>query len=341
MTSIATLVRLNAFAFVCHLISGVLGVILAKQSNPAVYAYAPLVEFSSNTTAGVFTPTPKQIFKTGAFTGLILFAFITAGFHIIYIMILLSPSLDAFIRRRLVDSSSLMPLRWVEYGITATIISAWGQLSIGNDSFYFFLTMLTSGFSFQFFGLLLEKLDCFNKKDRNIAEVIWNIASLINISPVAILLYQLFASRTHNQQIFIYNIAPYALWFQSFGVIAWLTFIRYHQFKDRAFSEKWYLVLSLSTKLTIFWLGFSTFREISVKQGWVAATPGVDWYRVRMTAAYLPFGLVFFVALNDAMDWWRQNPTVVNAPVRQYILEEEPVTRRSRSQRPALREFSL
>jgi len=295
-----SLVVLNVFALVCHTVSGALGVILARQSNPKVSAYAPLVEFGSGqNVTQIFREMPKEIFKVGAFTGLILFAFITAGFHILYILLLLNPELDAFIRRQVINSSSLNPLRWIEYSITATIISAFGQLSIGNSSFYFFLTSLTTGFAFQFFGLILEKLDYFNKRDRNIAEIIWNIASLLNIAPVAILLYQLFASKTHNQEIFIYNVAPYALWFQSFGVVAWLTFKKFRQFKDPRFSEKWYLILSLSTKLTIFWLGFSTFRQISVAQGWVAPTKGVDWYTVRMISAYLPFGLVFSVAFRD------------------------------------------
>lgn len=304
-TSVRTLTWLNLFAFAVHLVSGILGSLLAHQSNPRVSANAPLVAFNTNPAPGeaIFRPIPKRIFSVGAFTGLILFAYITAGFHLVYAVIINSPSWDGFVRRRIVDSSALNPLRWVEYSITATIISAFGQLSIGNDSFYFFLTTLTSGFVLQYFGLLIEKLTYGISKDRAIAGILWNLATIINIVPVGVLLYQLFASKTHNIEIFAYNIFPYFIWFQTFGIVCWLSFMRYRQFAWPEFSEKWYIILSLSTKFTIYWLGFSTFREISVKEGWLSPTPGVNWRTVRFTVSYLPLGLVLFAALRDYYAW--------------------------------------
>jgi hypothetical protein len=298
-----SLVALNLFALACHAISAVLGQLLADVSNPTIEAVAPLVEFSSNNNTTVFIPTPKVIFRTGAFTGLLLFAYITAGFHVVYIVILCSPKCDALVRKYVIDSESTMPLRWIEYAITASILSAWGQLQIGNSSFYFFLQTLSSGIALQAIGLLLEKLDSESQRDSNIAGILWNTASVLNIVPVPVLLYQLFASKTHNQWTFIYNILPYSVWFQSFGIVAWLSFKKYRQFADPLFAEKWYIILSLTTKMTVFWLGFATFQEISVKQGWVPPTKGVNWFSVRMTASYLPVSLVILVALKDYYAW--------------------------------------
>ena len=302
MSTVRTLTYLNLLAFTVHLVSGVLGSIIAHQGNPRVYAYAPLVSFNSGGEP-VFRQTPVKIFGVGAFTGLLLFAYITAAFHLVYIAVINLPAADALVRRYVVDSSSLNPLRWVEYSITATILSAFGQLSIGNSSFYFFLTTLGAGFTLQYYGLIIEKLSYTDARDRNVALIIWNLATITNLLPVAILLYQLFASETHNVQIFAYNIFPYFIWFQTFGVICWLDFMNWRQFADPKFTEKWYLILSLSTKFTIFWLGFATFREIGVKEGWTGATPGVDWRTVRLTVSYLPLAVVGGVALRDAYAW--------------------------------------
>jgi len=297
------LTGLNVVALAIHLTNGILGVILASKSNPHVVATAPLVEFGSGNSTSLFRPIPKVIFTTGTFTGLNLFAFITAGFHVVYILVLNSPSFNYLTRAWLIDSPSLNPLRWVEYAITATIISLWAHLVIGNDSFYVFLLLIGSGVALQATGLILEKLDNTQKKDRNIASILWNAASLTNIMPVVILLYQLFASKTHNIGIIAYNIFPYTIWFQTFGIVSWLGFMKYRQFANIYFQEKWWLILSLSTKVTLFWLGFATYREIGVNQGWTAPTPGVNWRTVRFTASYLPLSIVVVVALRDAWSW--------------------------------------
>jgi hypothetical protein len=314
--SAASLTWLNAFAFAVHLTCGILGTILAQESNPHVKVVAPFVEFTSGNATQVFLPTPKVIFSAGTFTGLILFAYITAAAHVLYILILNFPSVDKFVRCYIIDSPSLNPLRWVEYAVTATIISVWAHLIIGNDSFYFFLLLIASGVALQGFGLVIEKLDYSNLRDRNIATILWNMATITNIAPVVVLLLQLFASKTHNINIIAYNIFPYTIWFQTFGIVSWLGFMKYHQFADKYFQEKWWLILSLSTKVTLFWLGFATYREIGVNQGWTAPTPGINWTTVRFTASYLPLSIVFAVAVNDALEWWKLNPTIIHVPLK-------------------------
>jgi hypothetical protein len=290
------LYALHGLAIVCHITSGALGVVLARQSNPHVAAVSPLFEYvHSNGTSsrGLFNPIPRTEFTVGALSPLIWVEFITAGFHVLYVAALYSSWLDNFIRKRVINADeSVNPLRWVEYAITATILSAFSNLNIGNASFYYWLKMVGDGLILQSFGLLLERLDFADKTQFMVANFVWKQAFVLNLVPVAVLLYQVFRSKVHTS-IFYYNVVPYALWYQTFGVVAWERFLRSGNFASKWHTEMWYIILSLSTKLVVFWLGFGSFREISVNNGWAQPTPHVNWGSLRWSFAFVPFGLLF------------------------------------------------
>lgn len=107
--------------------------------------------------------------------------------------------------------------------------------------------------------------------------------------------------------MFYYNVIPFSIWFQTFGIVARLAFRRWRQFRDRYFAEKWYVILSLSTKVTVFWLNYSTYRGISEDNGWAPRTPGVNWNVVRWLASYLPLAGVLLAAGADAVAWGRRS----------------------------------
>lgn len=299
------LIFLNAFAAAAHVVSGSLGLALTQRGDPKVSTVASLVEFQTATQGSVFRPTPQVIFTTSTLKPYVAVEFITAGFHLIYFSALLWRPFDALLRRYVADTPSANPMRWVEYGITATIMGAFGSLNVGITSFYYFLKLVSSGVCLQLCGYIIELLDNENARDRRLFKLVWTLGTLLNIFTVAIMLYQIFASKTH-QTVFYYNVVPFSLWFQTFGVVAQLAFNKWRQFADPLFAERWYIMLSLSTKLAVFWLSFSTYRQIAENNGFAAHTTSVNWTAVRFVASYLPLSIVFVAAVIDAFSWSRR-----------------------------------
>lgn len=193
-------------------------------------------------------------------------------------------------------------LRWIEYGVTATILAAFGGVVIGLNQFPYFLKIVTSGICLQICGYVLELLDWSEPLHVRLSGFVWNLGTLLNLTAVGILLYQIFGSKTHTD-VFYYNVGVFAFYYNTFGVIAWLSFIHFKQFHSKYFTEKWYIVLSLSTKLAIFWVSFATFRQLAEDNGFLARARGVNWTTVRFVASYLPLGLIVGVALLDARNW--------------------------------------
>lgn len=301
----SALAVLNVFAAAAHIVSASLGLVLTQHGDPKVSAVASLVEFQTATQGSVFRPTPQVIFTTSTLKPYVAVEFITAGFHIIYLTALLWRPFDALLRRYVADTPSANPLRWVEYGITATIMGAFGSLNVGITSFYYFLKLVSSGVCLQLCGYIIELLDNDSARDRRLFKLVWMLGTLLNIFTVAIMLYQIFASKTH-QTVFYYNVVPFSIWFQTFGVVAQLAFKKWRQFADPFFTERWYIMLSLSTKLAVFWLSFSTYRQIAEENGFAERTGGVNWTAVRFVASYVPLSLVFGAAVWDAVSWSRR-----------------------------------
>lgn len=304
------LLTLNAFAVIAHALSGALGLALTQNGDPKVSTVASLVEFQTASQGGVFRPTPQVIFTTSTLKPYVAVEFITAGFHVIYLCALVWPSTDALLRRYVADTPSANPLRWVEYSITATIMGAFGSLNVGITSFYYFLKLVSSGVCLQLCGYIIELLDHENKRDRRLFKLVWTLGTLLNIFTVGIMLYQIFASKTH-QTVFYYNVVPFSIWFQTFGVVAQLSFKKWRQFSDPLFAERWYMILSLSTKLAVFWLSFSTYRQIAEDNGFASRTRGVNWTAVRFSASYVPLALVAGAAVWDAVTWSRRGREVL------------------------------
>lgn len=301
-TKKTTLILLNAFAAAVHFISGTLGHYIAKDNEPELILQAPLFEFIANNQTSFIKSIPKTILKPKVFQPVIYVEFITASFHVIYLLALIYPSVNNFITKNIISSNSANALRWIEYGITASMMAAFGNANIGIFDFYFFIKTLTDGVALQMCGFLLELLSVSSEKDKRIANIIWNLGTALNLSSVGILLYQIFASKPHTN-LFYYNIVPFSLFFNTFGVVAWLSFKKYRQFADINFAEKWYIILSLCTKISVFWLGFATFKTITEQNGVSAKTAGVNWKYVRYSASYALLGMIALLGARDFMQW--------------------------------------
>lgn len=280
---------LHSSAIFLHLASGALGAWTLFSFDPRVPVTAPLIEFVDNS-ATYFRYEPRVWFTTSVLWPLVSVEFITATSHIVYLLALIFPAVDKGIRKYVVNTPSLNPLRWVEYGITATIMTSFGSVNLGITDAYFFVKQVGDGVALQVCGVIIEMLD--GENDAVFKLVWWMIGTLINFSGLICFLYQTFASSTHSALwLFIENSVPFAVWFQTFGLVARAQYFssskQFPLFRDRFLVERWYIVLSVSTKIAVFWLGFGTFRKILEDNGVVART-GIAWNAVRYSAMVLP-----------------------------------------------------
>ena len=193
-------------------------------------------------------------------------------------------------------------------------MSSFGLLSLGASDFYLWLKVLTSGVCLQMIGFVIELLDHEDKLHARIAGLLWSQASLLNIVNIVIILVQVFASSTHTSTL-LYNAIPYAFYFNTFGIVSWLNFKKAGPFQSNVYSQQWYLRLSLLSKLSIFWIGISTFRGLSEDRGFVPRTSNVNWDSVRLTASYLPLSLIIIDAIRDGMKYARGPPEMVVMPL--------------------------
>lgn len=287
---------LNCGALVIHVTSGALGVVLLRHGNPDVHAVAPLFEYYTSSKSGeLFKAKPKTIFHVGSLDSLVAVVWITAIFHVLYLVQLYSPWFCGFLRDVL-GGGGVNPLRWVEYAMTSTIMAAFGNLNIGITDFYLFLKVLCTGVALQMIGFVLELLDHKDALHARVAGILWNQATLLNLVNIFIILFQVFASSTHTT-IFYWNVIPYSIYFNTFGIVSWLSFKRSGPFASASYTEAWYIALSLSTKFAVFFLGFATYRGLEEDRGFADKTPGVDWNVVRLMASYLPSGILVCVAV--------------------------------------------
>lgn len=308
---------LNAAACAAHLLDGALGTLLTRDSNPKVPCIIPFVDLNTRPSFNnlqPYTPIPRTVFSVGSLTGLLLFSWITAAFHVLYIVQIHSPAFQE-LQRRLLGGEGVNPLRWVEYSITAGIMAALSNLLIGITDFYVFLKVLCANVAIQMIGFALELLDVRDPLQKRLGNILWNQATVLNLVNVGILLTQLFGSKTHTYT-FYYNIVPYSLLFQTFGIVAMLNFKRSGFLASAAYAEVWYILLSLGTKVSVFWLGFATWRGLQESRGFAPITKGVNWDAVRYTFAYGPLGLMILGAASEYMRWKRLKNTRARARAR-------------------------
>lgn len=308
------LTLLNLFACACHLVGGAIVTVLYVEGTPSVPCVAPLFEFLDGSDGGpFFAPRPRVMFEVGVLLGLTLFAFITAAAHLVYILLLYSASFQKFVQDW-VGGGGVNPLRWLEFSVSSSIMAALGNLDVGITDFYYFLKTIATTFAIMLVGYILEILDHTDPLHKRVGSLLWTQTTLLNLVNVAAMLYQVFASKT-NTDVFAYNVVPFAILFQTFGIVAWLNFTRRGFFRMGWYTEAWYIFLSLGTKVAVFWIGLATFRGISEDRGFAPRTEGVDWDVVRFVFSFVPIGLMALVAVFEYARFYRKC-TITHAPAR-------------------------
>lgn len=316
-----TLIAFNVAALCIHVFNGSVGHVLAKEGNPKVPCIAPLFEFSLNSTTDsmLFTPMPKLMFRVGALLGFELVSWVTAGFHVIYLVQLLSPGVRSWVKKNISERSA-NPIRWIEYSISAGMLVAFEALYLGMSDFNIFVSYIAANAAVQMVGFILEILDSDVPVQNRVGGLLWTQASILNTANVALLLYQVFASKTYTN-IFYYNVVPFALLFNTFGVVAWLNFKKRGFFRSPEYTELWYIALSVTTKFAIFWLGYSTYRGLQEERLFASRTRGINWDTVRITASVLPISVVAVAAVEEYVRFRTVARPVAKMKVAPLVLE--------------------
>lgn len=291
ITSRGLICWLHGIAFVLHLVSGILGVLVTSGSDPKFPLTVPLVDFK-NVSYGdpnFISPMPKTVAHVYAFVPSIFVEFFTAFAHLIYWLAILSDDFDEAIRKAF-PSPSANPLRWIEYGVTASVMASFGNVNIGMTDLYYLFKTFALGIILQVCGYIIELLDSKSNDPRDqilFTVVYWVIGYIANFANVALILYQIFASNLHSElHLFIENTLPFAFYFSLFGIVCRYSYYKRGLWEDPWFAEKYYVLLSWSTKIAVYWLGFGTYRRILQDQGYAGSA--VNWNVVRYMAIALP-----------------------------------------------------
>lgn len=328
---------LNAVAIALHGTSAVLGTLLITNygGDHKIGIYAPLVEFNDGSASNngmLYKSTPRHIFDARIFLPGVLFEWLTAFAHIIYLRVeflptqktvrvrgqdeLVSPRQWVAIKasgyysereKKWYVSRAYNPLRFWEYSVTATIMQVGGLCALGIVDFYYFILAIATNVALQVVGYILEIMDRDSEPHQRVAAIILNMFTVITLAQLFALFFQMFASKTHHLNIFLYVIIPNFVLWNSFGLVARSDFYKRGPFKDAVFTEKAYMALSIGTKLSLFWIQTSTFHEIAESLGTVPSVPGVDWGAVRWISG---FGITGLLVLYAAVEWWRYNKAV-------------------------------
>ena len=157
--------------------------------------------------------------------------------------------------------------------------------------------LMFEGVALQICGYILEKLDSSQKNDIVIGCCTMVIGFFLSLSTSAVFTWTIIASKYHTWS-FILNILPYVFYFSNFGFVASKNFFKQGPFANQEFTEKAYIILSVTTKLAIFWLSLSTQLEVLQSNGFMQASQiagmTIDWFAVRMISTVLPPSVLLF-----------------------------------------------
>ena len=325
---------LHIGAFLLHLISGVLGYYACQSHNPEFRLTVPLFEFvkGASDINSFIKPLPTTAAHVRAFTPSLFVEFFTAGAHLIYWFAMTFDGFDYYIRKVL-PSPSANPLRWVEYAITASVMSSFGGVNMGMNDFFYLMKTFALGVILQTCGYLIELLDSTSddRRDKIFFNVLyWIVGYISNFVSVGLMLGQLFASKLHSElHLFIENSLPFAFYFSLFGIVCRYSYQKRGLWIDPWFAEKYYIVLSWSTKIAVFWLSFGTYRKIIADLGF--GSSGINWDAVRYCAIAIPFVPLAIIFVYDMIRW----KSVEKMMKKQSARRELTMTERAQNERRA------
>jgi len=317
---------LHAVCVLVHGLSGVAGLYFAGDASGTRWLVYETPEYYSNATnfadaaggdatcgfdAGDFEIRYSTQCGTrwNSYVALGVIEIVTALFHAWYIVELLEPRwLPPW---ALWQTTNAHPVRWIEYGVTATVYSLATVVGTGVRSLPAVLALGLALPGMQGCGALAELLHARSKKGAaDLAGLKWSAFALGWLPQMAVFAVVALSLGTATGDVvvaddgatrhfsgWVVQSAFYFLHYMTFPLIFFLNAA--NKIKEFWFVELWYVAASVSAKLALFWLVTSTVREY-VEDFGAAAASGVQWATVRAFAIVIPLALAIGLPLSAA-----------------------------------------
>ena len=177
------------------------------------------------------------------------------------------------------------PYRWLEYGITATMLTLSSGVSVGASSIDAFVFMLALSVMLQGTGLGLDLVH--SRPVAGMRELLLS-AGFVAVTALVVIL----SWHTHTAAHVLVDTcrvgSAYGIYYLSFGVAAALRAYNIGMWRGAAWTEFVYVMLSLSSKTSIFWLSFGGIRQMVEHLNADEHKNGANWHTVQSAAAYGP-----------------------------------------------------
>jgi hypothetical protein len=254
--SFESLKRLNTYAGILHLVSGILvlvGVIaLGKFSSWSRDLYTFYLSFTGSPGNFSVAPDPQVVF-TLAYLGVILalFPFISAAAHFA-IAFLKNDTYNENLKK------GMNPYRWFEYAISSSIMIVLIATFTGVWDLWSLVMIFVLNGLMNMFGYQMEKMNQYTKK------VDWSnyvLGCVAGFTPWVVM-SAYFVSALNSSQTkpptFVYLVlAIYFLLFCCFAVNMLLQYKGVGKWKDYLYGERVYILLSFVAKFALTWLVFT------------------------------------------------------------------------------------
>ena len=305
-----------AASFAIHLFDGIVGsVILSKgsQSLELVQLKIQYTQSASDTLAcpitfGTLTDygTQDRFACTGVRVNpmllLVLSEFVTAAFQVWY-------AIQLFTRHELPSLDWLRlgyhPIRWFEYGITATALSIANLVGTGTREWSAILFASVLLVTIQLFGLIIEWCAA-REKPIPINQVPAILSFVKHASFVTASIFQVVVFVVVFVSAFTTDTRPpntrEFTGFQSQSFVYLFTYLSFpilaatYAYAPRTWKlasnfplvELLYSLASVTSKVSIFWMIFAAVREVGEEYTKSLPSTGINWGIVRQVAIYVP-----------------------------------------------------
>jgi hypothetical protein len=275
---------LNAVAIGLHLVSGFAGLTLITGIDPRVYVVGHHVNFTPENPTDLFQPFSQRLFTWRPLLGFISLEFVLAFFHAVFLY-----------RGR--------PLHWFEYAITQSLTVVFLASALGVQDAVVLLKLLIESIALQTFGWVLEKMDARVPREAFVGGILIVSSFVLDVSSVAVIAWSAAVSKLHSMA-FALCVLPVGFRALSMSYVMTRTFYKQGALHDAIFAEKAYLMTSLMSRLSMFWLVLTAYLSAYQDRGLMpvsmVAGMALDLEAIRIASIVIPPALLMFVLSLDA-----------------------------------------
>ena len=254
---LASLNKWNRTLAGVHFAQGIAIILLSKASSLPVTTNYLTIDTLATKALGhpVLVPATRHLFDVNLAYLVAAFFFITALAHLI-IATIYRPGYEANLKK------GINKARWIEYGITASIMMVAIALLSGAYDLSLLITLFVLDFVMNMMGLVMEVHNQTTKKTSWLSYVIGCIAG---ITPWIVFVIYVWGANVYGSghiPSFVYWIyVSMFLLFSSFAANMYMQYRRKGKWADYLYGEKVYMVLSLVAKSLLAWqIFFGTLR---------------------------------------------------------------------------------